>query len=102
MPLYVIILSCNRSTKLSNLRQKLDKTQMCALLFAPQNSCFLSRMTHLYFARVDDVEVVSLVSLLDDDLPGDGVDREHGVEDVGALVLVQVGEEHVLGDGLGQ
>lgn len=60
------------------------------------------RRTHLHLALVDDVEVVALVTLLYDGLAGQEVDREHGVEDVRALVLVQVGEEDVLGDGLAQ
>ena len=60
------------------------------------------KFTDLNFSGVDDVEVVALVPLLNDDLAGDGVHGEHGVEDVRALVLVQVGEQHVLRDGLGQ
>ena len=53
-------------------------------------------------ARVDDVEVVALVALLDDRLAGAVNDRKHGVEYVAALVVVQVHEEHVLRNGLGQ
>ena len=56
----------------------------------------------LDLALVDDVEVVALVALLDDDLAGHRVGGEHGVEDVAALVLVEVAEQDVLGDCLGQ
>ena len=43
-------------------------------------------------ALVDDVEVVSLVSLLDHGLPANVDDREHGVKNVTALILVQMRE----------
>ena len=59
-------------------------------------------MKDLDFSLIDNVEVVSLIALLDDDVGRVDIDGEHGVEDVGALVLVQVGEEDVLGNGLGQ
>ena len=63
-------------------------------LFAPD--------VDLDLTLVDDVEVVALVALLDDDLAGHRVGGEHGVEDVAALVLVEVAEQDVLGDCLGQ
>ena len=62
----------------------------------------MRQFTHRDLAGVDDVEVVSLVALVNDDLAGEGVDGEHGVEDVHPLVLVQVREEHVLPRRLGQ
>ena len=54
-----------------------------------------------YGSLVDDVEVVSLVSLLDHRLPANVDDRKHGVENVASLVLVQVREQNVFGDRLG-
>ena len=54
---------------------------------------------HLDFALIDDIKVVSFVALLDDDFSRVGADREHGVKDIGALVLIQMWKEHVLGDG---
>ena len=57
---------------------------------------------HLDFAGVDDIEVVPLVALVNDDLAGDGVDGEHGVEDVHPLILVEMREKHVLPGRLGQ
>ena len=68
--------------------------------------CSFNSVFYYYFyldiAGVDDIEVVSLVALLDDDLSGHGVDGEHCVEDVRPLVLVQVAEQNVLCDRLAQ
>ena len=46
-------------------------------------------------ALINDVEIVSFVALFDHRLPANVDDRKHGVEDVTALVLIQVREEHV-------
>lgn len=51
---------------------------------------------------IDDVEVISFVSLLDDGLPWKEIDWKHGVENVWAFVLVQVREQDVLRYGFGQ
>ena len=42
------------------------------------------RVTYINFPLVYDVEVVSFVPLLDDDLASMSVHREHGIEDVTA------------------
>ena len=57
------------------------------------------KINYLDFSLVEDVEVVALVALLDDDLARVSVDGEHGVEDVRTFVLVQMREQHILGDG---
>ena len=58
--------------------------------------------TYLNLALINDVEVVPFVALLNDRLAGKKVDREHGVEDIAALVLIQMSEQDVFTDRFGQ
>lgn len=53
---------------------------------------------YLDFSAIDDVEVVSFVTLLDDGFSWKAVDRKHGVEDVRTFVFVQMREQDILGD----
>jgi hypothetical protein len=54
--------------------------------------------THLNFTNIDDVEKVTLITLLDDGLAGQTTEREHGVEYVGPFVFIEMGEQDIFAD----
>lgn len=58
--------------------------------------------TYVNCARVENVEVVSVVTLFDDGLVRLRLDGEHGVEYVLFFSFVQMAEQNVLLDGLRQ
>ena len=48
---------------------------------------------------INYVEIISLISLLDDNFPRNSRVREHGIEYVTSLVLIQMAEQNILGNG---
>ena len=58
--------------------------------------------SYLDFSRVNDVKVISFVTLLNNDLSGNGRYGKHGIEDVWSLVLVQMWKKDVFGNCLRQ
>lgn len=83
-------------SQLQNFCERLENFSASRYSRGRRNAAHLS--THLNFSLINHIKVVALVALLDDGFPGQTVHGEHRVEDVGALVLVQVREQNVLAD----
>ena len=58
-----------------------------------------TKLVYLHFSLIDDVKIIALIALLDDYLSAMAAGREHGIENVRPLILVQMRKEHVLGNG---
>ena len=49
-------------------------------------------MTHIDFAFVDNVEIFSFFSLLNDKIAGEMNFRKHGIKDLGTFVFIKMTE----------
>ena len=65
-------------------------------------SCLYLISSYLNFAGVYDIKVVTLITLLDNDLSGYGTDWKHGVKDIRPFVFIEMRKKDIFGDGLGQ